>query len=178
MLDALTTGDDERLPEIEPLRDLYVDIHPTALKLRDEPIKSVEDAFQRCDPIAVRLDLHGENVGERWLLRQSFAYLDKGDGSPGIQYDPYFARIFWQTVRIRCQYYRAVVERPLTGGLQWFIRFYARLGKLRPPLNPILPEISYHVAGEKHRIKALELRISVEDTAISIGEQVLTIVKS
>jgi hypothetical protein len=47
-----------------------------------------------------------------------------------------------------------------------------------PPLNPILPEISYHVAAEKHRIKALELRISVEDTAISIGEQVLTIVKS
>jgi hypothetical protein len=178
VLDALATGDDKRLPEIEPLRDLYADIHPTALTLRDDPINRVADVFRRCDPIAVRLDLHGENVGERWLLRQSLAYLDKGDGGHGGQYDKYFACIFWQTVRIRCQYYRAVVERPLTGGLQWFIRFYGRLGKLRNPLNPILPEISYHVAGERHRIKALELRTSIEDTAIGIGEQVLTIVQS
>ncbi len=178
VLDALASGDDKRLPEIEPLRDLYSDIHPTALKLRDYPIKSVQDAFQRCDPIAVRLDLRGENVGERWLLHHSLAYLDKGDEGPGDQYDEHFARIFWQTVRVRCQYYRAVVERPLTGGLQWFIRFYDRVGKLRAPLNPILPEISYQVAGERHRIKALELRTSMGNTAIEIGECALSYVQS
>jgi hypothetical protein len=71
VLDALATGDDQRLPEVAPLRDFYADIHPTAMGLRDKPIESIKDAFRRCDPIAVRLDLHGENAGERWLLRQS-----------------------------------------------------------------------------------------------------------
>jgi hypothetical protein len=179
VLDALAGGDDKRLPDIEPLRDFYADIHPTALTLRDHPLESVKDAFQRCDPIAVRLDLHGENVGERWLLRKSLAYLNAGEDGRHDEYDQYFARIFWQTVRIRCQYYRAVVERPLTGGLQWFIRFYDRLGKLRTPLYSILPEVSYHVAGvDRHRIKALELRTSAGNTAIEVGENVLDIVKS
>jgi hypothetical protein len=90
----------------------------------------------------------------------------------------YFARVFWQTVRLRCQYYRTVVERPLTGGLQWFIRFYGRLGSLRNPLNPIRPEISFRVAGKGQRIRALEMRTSVADTAIAIGEEVLGFLQS
>jgi hypothetical protein len=170
-------GDAKRLPEIEPLRDLYADIHPTALTLRDRPIESVMDAFRRCDPIAVRLDLHGRNVGERWLLRRSLAYIDK-DGDSTKQYDNYFACIFWQTVRVRCQYYRAVVERPLTGGLQWFIRFYNRIGALRAPLESILPQMSYDVAAQKHRIKALELRIHPTSTPIGMGEKILSIAQS
>lgn len=177
ILAALADADEELLPEIEPLRDLYADIHPTALTLKDDPLQSVLDAFRRCDPIAVRLDLHGENAGERWLLRKALAYLNQPDG----EYDKYFARIFWQTVRIRCLYYRTVVERPLTGGLQWFLRFYGRLGKLRTPLYPIMPQVSYHVAGkagEGHRIKALELRTTAEPTAIGIGEYLLGIIKS
>ncbi len=173
-LEALATANDKRLPEIEPLRDLYADIHPTALTLRDYPLESVDDAFRRCDPIAVRLDLRGENVGERWFLRQSLAYLNPRNHAD----DKHFARIFWQIVRIRCLYYRTVVERPLTGGLQWFLRFFGRLGKLRKPLDSIMPEVSYHVAGEGHRIKALELRTTAADSAIGIGEYMLTIVKS
>ncbi|MBT9100233.1 hypothetical protein KFZ76_21250 [Methylovulum psychrotolerans] len=173
-LKALAMGDAELLPDIELLRDLYADIHPTALTFGDKPIKSVEDAFQRCDPIAVRLNLHGENVGERWLMRQGLAYLNAGSDG----YDQYFARIFWQTIRIRCQYYRAVVQRPLTGGLQWFIRFYARLSDLRNPINPILLEMAYHVAGTGHRIRAIEFRNSIASTAIKIGEEVLGHLKS
>jgi hypothetical protein len=181
VLDALDTADDKRLPDIEPLRELYADIHPTALTLVDHPIESVADAFRRCDPIAVRLDLHGRNAGERWFLRKALAYLDKGCRTPSgaqtemaNQGDEYFARIFWQAVRIRCQYYRTVVERPLTGGLQWFIRFYDRLGRLRDPLNPIRPEISFIVAGKGHRIRALEMRTSIADTPIGIAEEILS----
>ncbi|WP_189836439.1 hypothetical protein [Sulfuriferula multivorans] len=184
-LSALITGDDKRLPDIEPLRDLYADIHPTALTLKDFPVESVNDAFRRCDPIAVRLDLHGKSAGERWFLRKAFAYLDDKHRVPcgvraGIldQHDDYFARVFWQTVRIRCQYYRTVVQRPLTGGLQWFIRFYGRLGNLRNPLNPIRPQVSYRVAGEGHRIRALEFRTSVANTPIEIGEEVLGFLRS
>lgn len=167
-LSALMSGDNEHLPDIEALRDLYADIHPTALTLKKYPIENIDDAFQRCDPIAARLDLHGENAGERWFLRKGLEYLKTNEKK-----DPLFVRIFWQTIRVRCQYYRAVVQRPLTGGLQWFIRFYGRLGKLRIPLDPILPEVSFHVAGEGHRIRALELRTSLDDTTIEIGEQIL-----
>jgi len=175
VLQALASGDEQYLPEIDLLRDLYADIHPTALTFSDDPIKDVKDAFQRCDPIAVRLDLRGENVGERWLMRQALAYLNR---APNRKYDRYFACIFWQTIRIRCQYYRAVVQRPLTGGLQWFIRFYERMGSLRNPIDPILPEISYHVAGAGHRIRAMEFRTSIANTAVDIGEEVLNRLRS
>ena len=170
VLAALAYGDDTLLPDVDLLRDLYADIHPTALTFEDHPIESVTDAFERCDPIAVRLNLRGENVGERWLMRQALSYLNKPSNE---QYDQYFARIFWQTIRVRCQYYRAVVQRPLTGGLQWFIRFYDRMGNLREPIDPILPEISYHVAGAGHRIRAMEFRTTIDNTAIKTGEEVL-----
>ncbi len=176
-LQALASGNDKHLPEIEPLRDLYADIHPAALRFDDRPLESVDDAYRRCDPIAVRLDLHGKNVGERWFMRKSLAYLNQVKGADG-KYDYHYARIFWQTVRVRCLYYRTVVQRPLTGGLQWFIRFYERPGKLRNPLGPIMPEVSYHVDGEGHRIKALEFRTTAADTAIEMGERMLEIVKS
>jgi hypothetical protein len=178
VIKALISGDEQRLPDIEQLRDLYADIHPTALTLKDEPIKSVDDAFRRCDPIAVRLNLFGKNAGERWLLRNAFAYLEgrqraNRSTADGTQHDDYFAHLFWQTTRVRCQYYRSVVQRPLTGGLQWFIRFYDRLGDLRIPLNPILPQVSYDIAGEGHRIRVLEFRTSLQSTATDIGEELL-----
>lgn len=174
-LEALAYGDEKFLPDVDLLRDLYADIHPGALTFKDCPIASVNDAFERCDPIAIRLRLHGENVGERWLMRQALAYLNNPDNE---QYDQYFARIFWQTIRVRCQYYRTVVQRPLTGGLQWFIRFYDRMGNLRNPIDPILPEISYHVAGAGHRIRAMEFRTTIDNTAIGTGEEVLKRLKS
>ncbi len=173
---ALITGEDKHLPDIELLRDLYADIHPTARTLKDDPIKNVDDAFRRCDPIAVRLALYGKNAGERWFLRNTLAYLDgrhRITCNAGKQHDEYFSHIFWQTIRVRCQYYRTVVQRPLTGGLQWFIRFYDRLGDLRNPLNPIMPQVSYDAAGEGHRIKVLEFRTSLQKTSIKIGEEVL-----
>lgn len=178
VLKALAWGDERCFPEIEPLRDLYADIHPGALTLNDNPVTGVIDAYKRCDPVAVRLHLHGENVGERWLLRKALAYLNAGNDGNREQYDHYFARIFWQTVRVRCQYYRDVVQRPLTGGLQWFIRFYNRIGKLRAPLEPILPQISFHVAGDKRPIRALELRTTAENTSVETGEKVLAYLKS
>lgn len=179
-LGALIAGDDSLLPDIERLRDLYADIHPLALMLKDDPIASVEDAFRRCDPIAARLQLHGRNAGERWLIRNSLAYLDRrhkasmaGNADCAAGHDDYFASVFWQTTRVRCQYYRTVVQRPLTGGLQWFIRFYDLLGNLRNPLNPIMPQVSYDVAGEGHRIRALEFRTSLDASVIKIGEGLL-----
>ena len=44
-----------------------------------------------------------------------------------IEDDGDFARLFWQFVRIRCLLYRHLVQRPLTPGLQWFVRFFSRI---------------------------------------------------
>jgi len=175
VLRALLSGDNECLPDIETLRDLYTDIHPTALMLKEHPIQNINDAFARCDPIAVRLNLRGENSGERWFLRKGLEYIKNYE-----QEDPLFTGIFWQTIRIRCLYYRSVVQRPLTGGLQWFVRFYDRLGNLRTPLDPILLEASYHVAsnGGEERIRVLEFRTGIDNTTVEIGEQVLAYLKS
>jgi hypothetical protein len=181
-LHALSSGQDELLPSLLILRDLYADIHPTALTLKERPITSILDAFQRCDPVAVRLNLHGENAGERWLLSKGLAYLKDNalEIANGLQTSPddFFERIFWQTLRVRCQYYRSVVQRPMTGGLQWFIRFYGRLGSLREPIYPIMPEVSYHVAGGGHRIRVLEFRTGIDNTTIQIGEELLGYLKS
>ncbi len=181
-LAALTRGDASRLPALAPLRDLYADIHPGALRLGDWPLTSVQDAFERCDPIAVRLGLRGRNVGERWLLQHAMAHMFAGEADPQGRGDPAFARLFWQAARVRCQVYRALVQRPLTGGLQWFTRFYRRIGKLRAPLQPILPEVCYSVdglsAGSGHGIKALELRTSADDSAMVIAEGLLGMLQS
>lgn len=173
-LRALSSGDSTFLPSFEALRELYADIHPAARWLNERPLRSVEEAFQRCDPIALRLNLYGENAGERWFMRKSLDHLKSNAGRS----DLFFTRVFWQTVRVRCLFYRTVVQRPLTGGLQWFIRFYERPGKLRSPLNPIMPEVSYHVDGEGHRIKALEFRTTAANTAIENGQYLLEIIES
>ena len=172
---ALVSAEDSRLPSFSALRDLYADLHPRALARADVPILNVEDAYRHCDPIAVRLDLVGENVGERWLMRHGLAYLKRP--SPH-KFDTFFARVFWQVIRIRCTYYRTVVQRPMTGGLHWFIRFYSRLGKLRNPIGRILPQASYETAGQRLPIKALEARTSPGNTAVELASDLLDYLRS
>ena len=175
---GLATADQHRLPDIEALRDLYTDLHPAARRLDDTPLTSVADAYLRCDPIAFRLGLKGDNAGEQWFLRHAFdrlKRLDRHESAPG---ERLFERLFWQTIRIRCQYFRTVVERPLTSGLQWFLRFYNRISCLRDPLEPILPQVSYEVAGEGDRVRALELRTSAGNTSVETAERLLRYLRS
>lgn len=187
--DAITSGSDDRLPEFDSLRDLYAEIHPTArLLIRDHPVRDVDDAYRRCDPIAVRLNLRGDNCGERWYVENGLNYLRRGRfGERRLNSsvrtrepcdDPLFARVFWQTIRLRCHYYRTVVERPMTGGLQWFIRFYNRLGCFRDPLYPIFPEASFVTAAGGAPIRSLEVRTHPDHTAVQIAENALTYLRS
>lgn len=170
-LGALAGGDDARLPGFLELRDLYAELHPGARELAHRPLASVEDAYRRCDPLAVRMGLGGRDAGERWWMREGLAYIEERD-------DPLFTALFWQVVRLRVQYYRAIVERPMTAGLQWFIRFYDRIGKLRAPLAPILVEASFFAAGAGRPIAALEVRTSVGETATKIAEDLLQNLRS
>lgn len=184
---ALVSAQDERLPRIEPLRNLYAELHPSALLLDAHPIRRLDEAYRRLDPIAHRLALHGHNAGERWLIRKGLAYLERSRASGSSErarlrsdlvHDELFARLFWQVVRLRCQYYRAVVERPMTGGLQWFLRFYGRLQDLRRPLNPILAEAAFRHAAAGQPIKAMELRTSPSDTTSANARFFLNILRS
>jgi len=77
--------------------------------------------------------------------------------------DDRFARLFWQVVRTRCLFYRHVVQRPLTPGLQWFLRFYGRLSTPRQPLSEqILTESAALICGKDLGLRSLEVRTAPE----------------
>lgn len=159
------------LPDIVELRSLYADLHPAA----DPTARpaSLSEVHRRCDPLAARLGLSGHGAGERWLVTEGLAMLDRAPARL-----PQFERLFWQTMRVRCLVYRAVVERPLTAGLQWFVRFYDRIGPLRAPLDPSPVECALQVAAAGQPIHALELRSRAAATATGVGEDLLRYVRS
>lgn len=170
-LAGLEAADEGRLPDFYDLRDLYCELHPGARQLEVEPVRDLEDVFMRCDPIAVRVGLRGYNAGERWLQRRSLCYLEDHD-------DAAFSVVWWQAVRIRCIYYRAIVERPQNTGLQWFMRFYNRIGKFRRALDPVLVEASFMTAGEGQPIAALEVRMGIENSPIEIAQSQLELLRA
>lgn len=171
---ALASGDDAALPRFLDLRDLYQSLHPNARSLRDDPPRRLEEVEARCDPLASRLDLGERGAGERKLVEMALDYIASAEGGE----DTHFASIFWQYERVRIQYYRAIVERPLTAGLQWFIRFYNRIEKLRAPLDAVAPEAAFFVAGEDHPIAALEARMSLKRSPFDFANGVLSASRS
>jgi hypothetical protein len=175
-LEALSLGDSALLPGFEALQALYAELHPLAGPNASDPPATLDEAWRRCDPIAVRLGLHTPNGGERWLMRGGLARLKKLEAE-GTQ-DAAFTRLFWQGVRLRCVCYRAYVQRPMTAGLQWFIRFYGRLAYMREPLRAARTEVSYRVAGGDQPIAALEARTSLGDHSIGTAEELRQLLRS
>lgn len=75
--------------------------------------------------------------------------------------DKLFARLFWQNIRIQALLYRHTVQRPLTRGLEWFVRFYGRSSPSRKPLSKKLYiESAAKLCGVNHGLKSLEVRTS------------------
>jgi len=76
--------------------------------------------------------------------------------------DALFKRLFWQVMRLRNCFYRHVVQRPMTPGLQWFLRFYARMGPAKYPLS-----LASHITsaakiqGWGQGLRALEIRLGL-----------------
>ena len=74
------------------------------------------------------------------------------------------ARLFWQMIRVRCLLYRHVVQRPLTPGLQWFVRSFARIKPLRKNLSEsVLASTAEYICGKKAGLRSLEVRIGTEE---------------
>jgi hypothetical protein len=73
--------------------------------------------------------------------------------------DRLFETLFLQVIRIRNLFYRHIVQRPLTPGLQWFVRSYSRLGPAKKIVTPhLLAESSADTSGEKVGLRSLEVR--------------------
>ena len=156
-------------PSFSELQTLYADISRVRTRRPangDQPVHGLDPlyAFTQEDP--------AWPSPEVWLVSRGLAYMarmrDTGSGDGRIA--SLFERLFWQTVRVRCLLYRHVVQRPMTPGLQWFIRFFARIKPLRGRLlsSDNLPSrrltAAEEVCGRKEGLSALELRISPDET--------------
>jgi RHS repeat-associated protein len=80
------------------------------------------------------------------------------------EHDSDFANLFWQVIRVRCLLYRHVVQRPLTPGLQWFVRFFPRIKPLRKGISDgLLASTAARICGKDAGLHSLEVRLGTED---------------
>ncbi len=176
-LEAFGMGWEEELPVLEELRSLYLEMHPLALEIASEPPRTLREFWASCDPVAVRAGLEEPNAGEQWLVYRGLQRLEGQEELQGER-DPLFARLFWQAIRVRCVCYRTVVQRPMTAGLQWFIRFFGRLKPLRQPLRRVRSEVAYGLAGGGEAIAALEVRVGPSDSPFEAAAELRELTES
>ncbi len=122
-------------------------------------IASTSGSGDGVDPIG-RWFRDGEHLSaEHAFLLAAFDYLL----SPRGRGDHAFAKLFWQTQRVRVRFYRHIVQRPLTPGLQFFTRTYARLSVPRKALGTsAYVRSAIRMAGSG--LRSLEVRVVPEDT--------------
>src|SRR5438132_8801163 len=101
------------------IRSLYREV--TGIGYRKPPDRFA--AIYGDDPIAVLVapNAQGSAPPEVAFIRAALTYLGDHPDDHG------FAGLLWQAVRIRNLLYRHVTQRPLTPGLQWFVRTFGRL---------------------------------------------------
>ncbi len=153
-------SDRERLPSwLGVCQALYRRL--TRVTLRRPPRKL--EAVQGLDPASLFFPVASEDgaTPELTLMRSGFAYLKNHQ-------DRRFERLFWQAVRVRSLFYRYLVQRPMTPGLQWFTRFYSRAKPFRAPLNRVAVQSAARLGGRGEGLRSLELRISPSQTATSL----------
>ncbi len=185
---ALSEGQEEDLPKVEDLHLLYQDLHPQGYLMSLQPIQELSKeklsyAFKNFDPVTVRLPINAQapGEGEQWLIRNAlnrYKQIEReNEESQKPFQDSFFDRLFWQVVRLRCIFFREIVQRPMTAGLQWFIRHYGRGEGIKRPLEPFKAQVSYLVAGSEH-VAALEARIGFRDSPYELAENLASLLKS
>jgi hypothetical protein len=119
------------------------------------------------DPIAPLLG-GVESPPEVRFLARALHYLDSAPK------DRLFAQLFWQVVRVRCLYYRHLVQRPMTPGLQWFVRFFRRIKPARSLFRThVKGRIAASLCGAEHGLRSLEVRSSPESNTSETLHEVL-----
>ena len=133
------------------------------LRARRRP-KNRAEVFQN-DPLARVFGGCGtsETNPETTFIEKSLRFMECNED------DGDFAPLFWQLVRIRCLLYRHLVQRPLTPGLQWFVRFFSRI---RPVRRSLPTEVSMQAAirqsGRREGLKSLEVRLGTSESESEI----------
>ena len=122
--------------------------------------KNRGEVFQN-DPLARVFGGRGtpETSPETIFIEKSLRFMED------IEDDGEFARLFWQFVRIRCLLYRHLVQRPLTPGLQWFVRFFSRIRPVRRSLpTAVSMQEAIRHSGLGEGLKSLEVRLGTRDS--------------
>ncbi|WP_165253138.1 hypothetical protein [Paludisphaera soli] len=117
----------------------------------------------RLDPVATILELEPTDPrpAEWYWTRRG---LERVTLRPD---DSVFARLFWQSVRLRNLYYRHVVQRPQTAGLRWFIRSFARIGAGRRWFSERPARLlasALRLQGHGEGLQSLEMRTKPGDS--------------
>jgi hypothetical protein len=146
-------------------RPTYADVANTLRVLVElEGSASAPSSFEEQDPLyrffprsstSRRASQHHPSLEIRFL-HQALGYLNASAA------DRLFARLFWQTARLRNIFYRHVVQRPMTPGLLWFVRCFRRLSPARRLLNSRRLETAARIGGMGHGLRSLEVRTSPE----------------
>jgi hypothetical protein len=156
-------------PSFPAWQDLYARLtRVTTRRLPDRP-----ELVPEADPVAPFFPARGL-LGPTPEMRFVAAALAHLEARPE---DGLFAVLFWQTVRVRALFYRHVVQRPMTPGLQWFIRFYGRIKPAREPIiSPGLQfESAAQVSGVGMGLKSLEVRSSPSNSVSDLYRFVVAV---
>jgi hypothetical protein len=134
-----------------------------------KPIATNLLSLYECDPLSDHLKpLPDLDIScEQMLIRKGMEYLEfdhvraKAANSKNTYSDTVFARLFWQVMRLRNIFYRHITQRPMTPGLQFFIRFYSRISAARKPMGRrIQCESLLKTCGLAQGLRSLEIRTS------------------
>ncbi len=131
--------------------------------VRAQKFPSDLDTVADSDPIAslFRSANNKEMTPEMLFVEAGLNYLSLEDSNRGARKDSVFAKLFWQVVRIRCLFYRHITQRPMTPGLQWFVRTFGRISPGRRSLaDRTLAQSAARVSGIDVGLQSLELRAS------------------
>ena len=127
-----------------------------SLRVRQRP--SWEELFDK-DPLTRVVGWHRESgwSPEIRFVEESLRHLKRNER------DSDFARLFWQLVRVRCLLYRHLTQRPMTPGLQWFVRFYSRIKPVRGKLpNAVRMQAAIRWGGGACGLRSLEVRVGTD----------------
>ncbi len=127
------------------------------------------------DPLARVVRWHQTEAvsPETLFVRAALRYIEQDNRNAD------FAPLFWQVIRVRCLIYRHVVQRPLTPGLQWFVRFFARIKPLRKNIpESVLTQTAARICGKDAGLRSLEVRLGTEEGVSDCLEKVRQVEKA
>lgn len=138
-------------------------LYKLLINVRLGPGPEGPDELWEWDPIHAFVNPNITSYGtpEVQFVAAALAYIDRAED------DLTFAGLFWQVIRVRCILYRHLVQRPMTPGLQWFVRSFGRLKPARDGIRSALDSravltacTAARLSGAEIGLRSLEVRIA------------------